>query len=347
MAKKVTLADIAAEVGVSSVAVHKALTGKPGVSDGLREDIRAVADRLGYKTNEGGKAPEEGDFPRTGNIGVLMPELYYGLTVSFYGQLYEQVIKKLYKQEYYGILELLTEEAESSGQLPRVLQEGKVDGLILLGVTDEAYMKAVAEQSPRPVIFLDTYHPAMEFDAVISNGYHGTYMLTSYLVSQGYERIGFVGSVDATTSIADRYWGYRRALREHGIAFKDSWEIPDRDTYGETYKVILESPGELEALVCNCDFTAYRVIQNLEERGYQVPRDISLVGFDDFLPPGIKEDWVTSYKVDMERMSELCVKSLVRKINKKKYTQGVQTVAGRIVYKSSVLKKENLQKTLD
>ena len=122
MAKDVTLADIAAKVGVSNVAVSKALSGKPGVSDELRARIRQVADRMGYRTSSSGRsAPVE-----TGNIGVIVPEDYYGYSISFYGQLYEKVVKALYDHRYYGILELLTKEDEQEGNIPKVLDRKSV-----------------------------------------------------------------------------------------------------------------------------------------------------------------------------------------------------------------------------
>ena len=75
MVKKVTLADIAAKVGVSNVAVYKALSDKPGVSDELRIKIKALAEQMGYKNNASAKAVNK---IKTGNIGVIVPEQYYG-----------------------------------------------------------------------------------------------------------------------------------------------------------------------------------------------------------------------------------------------------------------------------
>lgn len=336
MVKKVTLADIAAKVGVSNVAVYKALSDKPGVSDELRIKIKALAEQMGYKNNASAKAVNK---IKTGNIGVIVPEQYYGY-VTFYGQLYKKVVEALYKYDYYGILELLTVEDEKSGDLPKVLQDKKVDGLILLGQMNEEYIDIMVNQTKLPVFFLDTYHPLITFDTVISDGYHGTYMLTNYLIRQGHKKIGFVGSVDATNSIADRYWGYRRALRENQIAYEESWEIPDRDEVGNTYEVIVKEIGDIDAFVCNCDFTAHVVIQNLEERGYHVPQDISVVGFDNFLPLGMDVNKITSYEVDMEHMADLCVKSLINKISGKKYIEGIQVVTGEIIYKSTVAQKK-------
>ena len=339
MAKGVTLADIAEKVGVSSVAVSKALSGKPGVSDEMRLKIKQVAERMGYIPSSAVKSANM----ETGHIGVIIPEYYYGHFFSFYGKLYEAVVKTLYDYKYFGILELLSKEDELSGNIPKVMEDWKVDGLILMGQMDQYYINRMVRQAELPVFFLDTYMPSVSFDTVISDGYYGTYMLTNYLLSQGHRKIGFVGSVDATYSISDRFWGYRKALREGHIEFNEKWEIPDRDKYGKTFSKIVAGRTELDAYVCNCDFTAHILIQNLEEIGYSIPEDISVVGFDDFLPVGIgmdmKGDRITSYSVDMKRMAEVCVRSLIRKIKHKKYEEGIQIVTGKIIEKRTVKKR--------
>lgn len=339
MAKGVTLADIAQKVGVSNVAVSKALSGKPGVSDELRVRIKQVAERMGYIQLPAGKTGGV----ETGNIGVIIPEYYYGHSFSFYGKLYEMLVKALYDHKYYGILELLSKEDEKSGNIPKVMQDWKVDGMIFMGQMDQDYICKMAQQTEMPAFFLDSYIPSVSIDAVVSDGYYGTYQLTNYLISQGHKKIGFVGSVDETSSIEDRFWGYRKALRENQIEFQDEWELPDRDESGKTYARILTEKTELDAFVCNCDFTAYILIQNLEGMGYSVPEDLSVVGFDDFLPAGIgmdmAADMITSYSVDMKQMSEVCVSSLIKKIKHEAYPEGIQVVSGKIVEKKTVKKR--------
>ncbi len=330
MAKNVTLTDIAAKVGVSTVTVSKALAGKPGVGEELRLKIRQVADRMGYLYGAPGKPAAA----ETGNIGVIVPENYYGYALSFYGQLYEKVVKALYKNRYYGILELLTKEDERERNIPKVLLDGKVDGLIFMGQIDEGYIRKMVEQADLPVFFLDTYRSSVVLDTVISDGYYGTYLLTDYLIRKGHKKIAFIGNIEATNSIADRYWGYRKALRENHIEFESDWEIPDRTRYGNIGDRILYGTTEMEAYVCNCDDAAQVVIQNLEEMGYSVPEDVSVVGFDDFQPDG--RDRITSYWVDMDRMAETCVNSLIRKIRHEKYDEGVQIITGKIIEKKTV-----------
>ena len=72
--------------------------------------------------------------------------------------------------------------------------------------------------------------------------------------------------------------------------------------------------------------------------GYSVPEDVSVVGFDDFLPVGggMDADRITSYSVNMEQMAEACVKSLIKKMKHQKYVEGVQIVTGKIVEKKTV-----------
>lgn len=334
MAKDVTLADIAAKVGVSAVAVSKALTGKPGVSEELRTRIRQVAERMGYVSG----TTEKQTVTETGNIGVIVPENYYGYSLSFYGQLYEKVVKALYDNQYYGILELLKKEDEMDGIIPKVMRDWKVDGLIFMGQIEEHYIRKIVERSELPVFFLDTYKSSVAVDTVVSDGYYGTCMLTDYLIRRGHRRIGFVGNIDATDSIADRFWGYRKALRENHIEFESSWEISDRSQYGKIGSQILYESHGLDAYVCNCDHAAHVVIQDLEKMGYSVPEDVSVVGFDDYLPPdwGRGTDRITSYSVNMERMAQVCVESMIKKIRHQDYVEGIQIVTGKIVEKKTV-----------
>ncbi|MCI5586458.1 MAG: LacI family DNA-binding transcriptional regulator [Lachnospiraceae bacterium] len=337
MAKSVTLADIAARIGVSNVAVSKALAGKSGVSDELRIKIKKVADEMGYVSNSASKK----ESLSTGNIGVVIPENYYSYSSSFYGQLYEKVVKSLFNNQYYGILEILSEKDENNRVLPNVIRDGKVDGVIFMGQTDREYIEKMVNQTEIPVSFLDTFVPMANVDTVISDGYYGMYIMTHYLIEKGHRKIGFVGNPDSTSSIMDRFWGYRKALRESGIEFQPEWEISDREKNGKMYDRLEALQNILEAYVCNCDITAHRLIQRLEEEGCKVPEQVSVVGFDNFLPMGLTtEDRITSYEVNMNQMADTCVKSLIKKIKHKKYVSGIQIVTGKIVVKNSVMPRK-------
>lgn len=155
----------------------------------------------------------------------------------------------------------------------------------------------------------------------------------------GHTRIGYVGTVLATGSITDRYMGYLRAMMEHGSEVRQEWIIEDREReHGsidpENY---IRLPGELPtAFVCNCDIAASFLIKALEVRGLKVPQDVSVVGYDNFIYPGICDVEITTYEVDIKEMARRAVHTLIKKIAGEEYRHRVYIVEGQLVIKDSV-----------
>ena len=331
MAKAVKLEDIAKRVGVSNVTVSKALADKSGVSEEVRQKIKEIAKQLGYtpisaqkdKVNKG-----------TGNIGVLVPYRFIDNNTSFYWAIYQNVVTKLQAKGYYAILEILDIENEEACNLPKVIQDEKVDGLVMIGQVNRAYSEAVWKSNLVPMMFLDFYDTHMDYDTIISDGFYGMYVMTDYLIKNGHREVGFVGTALATSSITDRFFGYQKALLENGIAIQPEWIIPDRDAEGDVNIVLPEKLPT--ALACNSDYTASSVMSKLAERGLCVPEDISVVGFDNYLYPNLSNVQITTYEVEIDKMAELCVKTLLKKINQKEYVKGVQIITGHMVIKDTV-----------
>jgi len=167
--------------------------------------------------------------------------------------------------------------------LPKLLQEGKVDGLFVLGCMATDYLRMLSEKVTVPIVYLDFYLDDIKEDSVISNSFYGTYQITHYLLQKGHRQIAFVGTLFSTKSITDRYLGYEKAMMEMGLEVKKEWIVPDRSGARNSMEE-LPFPAELPtAFVCNCDLTASRVIKQLEESGHKVPEEVSVVGYDDYL----------------------------------------------------------------
>ena len=333
MAKAVRLSDIAKRAGVSTVTVSKALSDQSGVSEKKREQIKDIAKKMGYVRTTGTKNSKN-----TGNIGVLIPNHFLKEGHSFYWAVYQQLVQKMTPLGYYTILEILHHEEEINLEMPKMIRDNKIDGLIMIGQIKEAYGQYVNQNVEVPIMLLDAYNDLNQLDAVISDGFYGMYAMTNYLIKQGHTQIGFLGTVLSTSSITDRYLGYMKSMMEHGFEINKAWIIPDRDLVcGNSIEI--ELPEILpSAFVCNCDAKAYTLIKKLEERNLSVPEDISIVGFDNYLYPTVTYREITTYEVNMERMAETCVNTLINKIQKKTFIKGVQIVTGAIVIKESVRK---------
>lgn len=330
MGKNITMRDVAVSLGVSTVTVSKALSDKEGVSDVLRETIKQKAQEMGYRYNFLGKSMKEG---KNYNIGILIAERFMHEN-AFYSKMYQTIIKDLLLYNYFGIMEVISEEAEAEGSLPLLLQNSKVDGIIFLGQIRSGYIENIAA-SGIPFVFLDFTDDHFKVDTIVSDSFHGAYEITCHLIDQGHTKLGFIGSINATTSIMDRYVGYYKAILENKLELRSDWIIKDRDDRGKFCQI--ELPADMPtAFVCNCDEVAYAFIQLLKKKGYHVPEEISVVGYDNYIYATLSDPTITTVEVNLEAMSEAAVSSLMKRIKNPGGDCGRKVISGRIVYRNSV-----------
>ena len=315
MAKKVKLADIAQRTGVSTVTVSKALTGQKGVSEEMRERIKRLADEMGYvqPSKERRTGPE-----RSYNIGLLVEESYIDKYDSFYLQMYQKVATKAMDAGCFTLMEVIDRQKGGEYTLPRLLREQKVDGIVILGKMPETFLTFLKRQSTLPAVYVDFTDEGQDVDAVVSDSFYGAYQLTNYLFQMGHERIAYVGTLMATSSITDRYLGYVKSMLEHGKKIREDWVIDDRDTASGYIDEVnfLKLPEDMPtAFVCNCDLTAGRMVNKLKENGYRVPEDVSVIGFDNLPECQYSYPRLTSISQHLEekaRCAGECLFSMLR-----------------------------------
>ena len=330
-AKKPSMRDIGKTMGISAVTVSKALTGKPGVSEKLREQVLAKAGELGYEF----PATKAADAGRSLDIGILIPDRYFE-PESYYAVLYKKLVQALADLGHFGLLEILKAEDEAALNLPNLIRSGRADGIILLGEPEKTYYRKTA-RAGKPAVFLDFYDEQANADSVTGDNAYGTYRLTSHLIRQGHTRIGFVGNVHATSSIMDRYLGYCRAMLTYGYPMKSEWVLSDRADNGlMELKDLQNLPEDMPtAFVCNCDLTARAMIGKLREAGYRVPDDISVTGFDDFPPEGEGDVPLSTFRIDTDSMVRMAVKAIVERCGGSREPYGRMVVGGQPVYRET------------
>ena len=145
--RKVRLADIAEAVGVSTVTVHNALSGQKGVSDELRERIRKTAQELGYEKSKKEKGESQEEFQK---IGVLISERYLGNHLSYYWKIYQELALAAAEKQCYTTVEALRLDIKTQvPELPQMVLQNKIEGLIIIGEIDKHYIKRLKRDSER------------------------------------------------------------------------------------------------------------------------------------------------------------------------------------------------------
>lgn len=323
------MSDIARELGISTVSVSKALNGKDGVSDSLRKTIVKKANELGYRCVDYSKGSEKDHH----NIGIIISE-HFLTKDMFYSRLYEKTMMKMSDKKQIGLLEIIKKDAEKALKPPVLMEAGQIDGLIVLGQMSKEYLRLL-RRFDLPILYMDFYDEDVFEDAVISDSVFGSSILTNYLIHRGHKRIAFVGSIHRTSSIMDRYIGYYRAMLAAGLAVEDGWLIEDRNADGDRIPPVL--PGNMPtAFVCNSDATAFELVKQLQAAGFQVPEDISVVGFDNFIYAEMSTPQITTYGVDMDDLVLRAITIMLKKLDNKSYTAGRVLITGSMIERDSV-----------
>ena len=303
----------------------------------MRRKICETAEKMGYKPSNTKSEKKRLAMPKIGkNVGILTSERFVGARGTFYWELTASISNQLSQLNVCTVYECVTADSEKNGILPNMVTDNKVDGIIVIGQVHRSYIDCLSKLT-MPLMFVDFYDNRYNIDSVISDSFNGGYMLTDHLVAKGHRKIGFFGTLNATSSINDRYLGYVKCIMENELEFRNEWIIGDRNERGILNDKI-DFPDEMPtAFVCNCDETAFRVISALKSKGVRVPEDISVVGYDNYTVSSICIPTITTVEVDLSKMAEVSVGIMAKKLADPEYSEGRRIISGRLIEKESVL----------
>ncbi len=272
-----SLRDIARHAGVSVNTVSRALTGKPDVNAETRARVQDLAKELGYMPNLLARALLRG---RSSLIGLVVTDC----TNPFYAGLIRAIESSLARLGYGMLLATSNEDTGKEDRALTILQEHRVDGILLTAVDVEAEHVRRLLSGLTPVVLLARRSPVYEGPFVGTDNVAGAEQIMRYLIDQGHRRIAHIGRSDAATSGGERLRGYRSALAKAGIDVDESLIFPTLPSLegGEAAcDWLLGLHPAPTAVFAYNDTQAIGLMQALQQRGRQVPRDYSVAGFDD------------------------------------------------------------------
>lgn len=329
-----TMKDIAESLGVTVVTVSKALSDKEGVGEELRARIKAKAQEMGYKKNLAACFIKVGI---THNIGIIVAERRLNSNTS-YMTMQQPLITKLMELGYYGMMEIISTKNEKNLVLPKLLDNNKVDALIIIGQMRPDYINILKEASVF-CLFLDFLYDEENDEGIVVDNINSGYTLTNYLLNRNITDIAFVGNIRNSGIVLDRYLGYYKALLETGKKIEDSHIINEVNDFGE--EIDFQLPENLpQAFICNNCKTAYKLIHLLESKSVIIPERVSVVAFDEGLFAEIGTPKLTTFSVDYIKMAEMAAESIVLKLEDKSFHFGKKIINGHVISRESVSEKQ-------
>ena len=336
---KVTIYEVAKKAGVSISTASKALNDRKDVGDSTKERIRGIARQLNYEPSHFARALA---MRKTGNIGVITVRYYQTpmLTNPFYSKIIEGIEEQLINSDLNLVTNVLRREQVESGEMPKMVKEKSVDGVILLGHMPPGFVNSIVEKAP-PSVMVDNYIKDAQLSSIITDNVDGAYRAVSYLLDSGHRRIAYVAGHPSRYSFKQRADGYRKALAERGIKADEKLVLfNDGEEPGYAWmNRIMEGAERPDAIFACNDVHAILAINMLKDKGLSVPDDVSVIGFDNieltehFIPS------ITTVEVNKEAMGIKAAEILTDIINSKKNRVEQVIFPAAIVARNSVKKR--------
>lgn len=275
-----TIYDVASEAGVAISTVSRVLNGSAEVSDATRGRVQEAIQKLRFQPHRTARTLAQ---QSTTSIAVALPSA----TSLFYVEVLKGV-KDAMRDKDMDLLLCNLGSTQPYPTLQRFLRRGAVDGLLLVALPPDDALAAQLGGMQAPVVLLGSRFP--EFDAYWWDDEAGAREATDYLIDAGHRRIGFVSAHSWSYSSAPRLKGYRNALNEAGLPF-DPQLVAAGDTTkhaGYSEEAGAEAMSKLMALehppsavFAASDVQAYGAWSWARDNGIRIPRDASIVGYDD------------------------------------------------------------------
>jgi LacI family transcriptional regulator len=335
MVRRIRIADVAAEAGVSISTVSVILNevGGARVSPDTRDRVRAAAARLGYVPNSLARGLR---LQRSGTIGFI------GDTVATTPYAVEMILGAQESARDAGRLVVLTDtqgDPDLEAREITALLERQVDG-ILYATMYHRQVEVPALLRGTPVVLVDAESSDPAVSSVVPDEYDGGRTAVGELLTHGHRRIGFVQNEDEISATRDRLRGYRAALESAGIEFDPTLVVAAPTTAQGGYRAatrLLDRSDRPTGLFCFKDIMAMGVYQAAAEAGLRIPADLSVVGYDDMrviasnMFPGL-----TSVALPHYEMGAWAVKQLLAMEDAEPGTAARARLPGRLVRRASV-----------
>lgn len=338
------------QAGVSVGTVSRVLNGYQNISQENLERVQKAIVDLGYQRNSSAgllASRRKGSLVRTGNIGVIYTEMDKNWTghplVSAYSMGAERACQE---KGYHAIIEF----CNNGDELPRCVSENKIDGLLVKATRSlPEFVRVLAGELP--IVCVGMNDPAIEIQQVASDNYGCGWMAMKYLWDRGHRRVAFACTDIVHPMFLARFQGYEGFLRSKGcfdaslcclqqppeIILAPELTPPDMDF--AVAQLENAAGGFPTAIITANDWMACGLYPSLEAKGYRIPSDVSVLGFDSVgLICTSLRPHLSSFEIPFEGIAYTAALKVIERISSpaQDWDKSLHLIRGGIVERASV-----------
>ncbi|MBD0711597.1 MULTISPECIES: LacI family DNA-binding transcriptional regulator [unclassified Streptomyces] len=307
------LSDIAAQAGVSEATVSRVLNGKPGVATATRESVLAALDVLGYER------PVRLRRRSAGLVGLITPEL----DNPIFPALAQVIGQALTRQGYTPVLATQTPGGSTEDELTDMLVERGVAGIIFVsGLHADTTADMTRYDQLRgkgvPYVLINGFSPKVQAPFVSPDDRAAMRLAVTHLAALGHTRIGLAVGPKRFVPVLRKIEGFRQGMAERfGLSPEETEDLVQHSLYtlegGQAATGALIARG-CTAIVCASDMMALGAIRAARQQGLDVPRDVSVVGFDDSPLIAFTDPPLTTIRQPVQAMGQAAVRALLEEV---------------------------------
>lgn len=310
----ITIADLAAELGVTKSTVSRALNGYTDISRATRERVQAAAQSSGYFASSAARNLKRG---RHETIGVVMPVHSGTMAQPFLAEFFDAVSRTLHASGYDLMIATADSAEDALSTHGRLIAARKVDGFILPRTEVSDARVSFLREKGVPFIThgrtsMQAHHAWLDID-----NFGAFRHVIAHLAGLGHRRISFVGGPERFNFISQRVEGFRAGMAQAGLEVDDSLVLHGELTAMsglESGRSLLDLDSPPTAIVCATDAMAFGVMHALTERGQRAGLDVSVTGYDDIPLSAFADPPLTTFSQQTARAGERVAEMLLQLI---------------------------------
>lgn len=312
----VTIREIADLAGVSIATVSHVINKTRYVSPELVEMVQKAIQDTGYSLKLNNKKTKQYRVGKLSEIAFIIPNSYS----IVYSQLAMKLSSRLSEEGF--ILSTYLSDGDQLREkhiLSEIMSNRRISGIILVPACNDIHQYEKLITSGIPFLCLERTLSDMDIDSVLSNNIQAIYQGTEHLIKCGHENIALLLEAKNLTSVQDRLTGYKKALSQYNITFKNNLVLNvdlNTATCDDVIRDMLKSRIPT-AYIAGGNTLTLKLLKCAEELGLECPKDISVVGFGDDSWCELVEPPLTTLKQDTEELSRLAVERFLNKMSDK------------------------------
>ncbi|WP_027410523.1 LacI family DNA-binding transcriptional regulator [Anoxybacteroides tepidamans] len=328
--KKVTMADVAKEAGVSKSTVSQYLNKRyEHMGDETREKIRLAIEKLGYRPNYIARSLKQ---KRTAMIGIIVANIMHGIST----EISRAIEDFCHEHDMHAIVCNADDDPVKERKYIEMLRARQVDGLIIFPTGENIELYKQMEQERYPVVFVDRKVTDVNISTVVVNNKEAVYEAVSHLIKNGHRDIAMVTPPLTIYPRMERVKGYKQALEDHNIPIKQAFMISaEVKNIVNHLEAMVALPKKPTALVAANDLSFFEVMKFIKKHRILIPNDLAVIVFDNIPFASIASPTITTIAQPAYDMGKKAAELLLKQVNEERVDSKLYTFPCTLVIRES------------